>query len=263
MSGSDCDCGCFSDSNSDSDSDTFTATDYVTEHNMKFGSSSSDEEEGSVEPAVGVRRKRGSRKLPSSTPEDRDYDVNDPMGSEEWGGNEYSEPGLFDSDDEEDAIWGNEFLSDTRNDEEKEKDRVAVSKHVLKSVASQKAWGESRATLTCAYIAAQGTETSLCFKCGEVDAVVRCLDCAGYASVGGLFLCAACDTDAHPYAHFHRREYCINDCWQPLAPTMQYDPTLKDWTYTCTYLRSLLRKTARFYYDISRMHVVKLQALCP
>ena len=178
---------------------------------MKFGSSSSDEEEGSVEPAVGVRRKRGSRKLPSSMPADPDDDVHDPSGSEDWGG---SELGIFDSDDEEDDIWDNEFLSDTRNDEEKEKDKKAVSQHALKSMASQKAWVEARATLTCAYIAAQGTETSLCFKCGKVDAVVRCLDCAGYASIGGLFPCAACDTEAHPYAHFHRREYCINDCWQ-------------------------------------------------
>ena len=46
---------------------------------------------------------------------------------------------------------------------------------------------------------------ALCI-CGKSIAVVRCLDCCTTHGGSDLLLCAACDHEHHPSAHFHRRE---------------------------------------------------------
>ena len=187
----------------------------------------------STHPTANVRRKQCSK----ASPEDCDG-VPILNGSEE-SDEECGMPYLMDTDEEEDAIdaiWFSELASELHKEDMKEEDRATVSKHFVKCTAGQKAQAEARETLACAYISTLAPKTITCVMCGEADSVIKCSDCAGG---GGAHPCAACDTQAHPYAHFHRRQLAVLGCWQPVAPTIQYNCEEEKWLPTRTYLRVL------------------------
>ena len=102
--------------------------------------------------------------------------------------------------------------------------------------------GEGRQALFTAYVCSSQEVPATpraCAKCDSRDAILRCLDCTSYPPAGGVILCASCDEEEHPYAHFHKREHSMNGSWRALPANLQHDAVKEESVGSRTFYLSL------------------------
>lgn len=86
--------------------------------------------------------------------------------------------------------------------------------------AAQSNWTASRSGLLAQSLEqdAPPTTGTLCHCCGGRAAIVSCMDCR----LGGVLLCTACDSEQHPYAHFHRRSRFDGGFYSPIPAQLEF-----------------------------------------
>lgn len=98
---------------------------------------------------------------------------------------------------------------------------LEASAALSKAEATQQAWKARRPVLEAAEISSHACPAVQKQCSCQQAAVLRCLDCPGSACVP---LCKDCDMKHHPHAHFHRRQHCCKQFWEPLPPSCNLGP---------------------------------------
>lgn len=172
-----------------------------------------------------TQRRISTREQQSMPAEEDDVPIPSCHNSED----EYSDFGS----DEEDHEWHRNLVAGIAKEKEEEKRAESEQKkkrYVERCKKNQEAWKAGRPCLAHSYISLQAVPVPqpICDRCRAATSVVRCLDCSvkcPYVQSGllGVALCAQCDLDAHPYAHFHRREEVFKGSWRKLSPQYHYN----------------------------------------
>jgi hypothetical protein len=87
------------------------------------------------------------------------------------------------------------------------------------------AWQKHHAKFGEALVASVGVQAGVtCTAClrAEPGVVVECVGCG---NMGYPLLCASCDAERHPYAHWHERCSVVGGYKQPIAACQQFDST--------------------------------------
>jgi len=105
---------------------------------------------------------------------------------------------------------------------------IVTSRWQIHNEKLHKQWLELRPALSAASVRVEAVPIagSLCSKCGRAEAHIQCQDCILGLGVGQSckpLLCAKCDIDVHPFAHFHRRRGWQYHHWLNLPSYAAYD----------------------------------------
>ena len=77
-------------------------------------------------------------------------------------------------------------------------------------------WAESRAGLYKTMLKTFAVKVGMaCMQCLKEPAVIRCNECFTVT-----YLCGSCDQHLHELLPFHDRDAVVNECYQPIPPTL-------------------------------------------